>query len=200
MKKSADAMSGDHTLTSLLDRLVQRTGEEKVSAKDLVDTIGHRAFPALILVPALVITSPASGIPGLSALGGVTIAIVASQYVWGRKSVWLPKFILKRTLPSSRLNQAIGFLRPPSGWIDRILRSRLTFLADKPFSQVLAIVITLLGLIMPLLEFVPFSSSIVAAVISIFSLALLFRDGVLTLWAMTILLGGGYAVYSVLLL
>lgn len=66
----------------------------------------------------------------------------------------------------------------------------------RPFNRFLAIVIMLLGMLMPALEFVPFSSSIVAAAISLFSLALLFRDGLLALLAVATLLGSGYAIYN----
>ena len=93
-------------------------------------------------------------------------------------------------------SQAVGFLRKPSSWIDRTLKPRLTVLTKKPFSLVLAAVIVLLGLIMPVLELIPFSSSIVAGTISFLSLSLLFRDGVLALIAAALLLGGAYLVYT----
>ena len=67
------AMSGDKTLTALLDRLLQTTEHNQITVQELVDAIGHRACPALILVPALIITSPVSGIPGVSALGGLMV-------------------------------------------------------------------------------------------------------------------------------
>ena len=191
-------MSGDKTLTALLDRLLQTTEHNQITVQELVDAIGHRAFPALILVPALIITSPVSGIPGVSALGGLTIGLVAAQYVWGRRSVWLPKFILRRSLSSKTLQQALNFLRRPSALIDRLLRPRLTILAAKPFSQVIATIIMILGLVMPIFEFVPFSSSIIAATISFLCLALVFRDGVLALFAGTLLLGASYGFYAVL--
>lgn len=108
-------MPDEGTLTSLLGRLSRRSGEEDMSVRGFVDAVGHRAFPALILVPALIITSPASGIPGLSSLGGLTIAMIAAQYALGRRSVWLPQFILKRSLPSNRLKQALSFLANRAG-------------------------------------------------------------------------------------
>ncbi|RDE07774.1 exopolysaccharide biosynthesis protein [Pelagibacterium lacus] len=190
-------MSHDRTLSALLDR-ISDLAEGDVSIEDLVDSIGYRAFPALILVPALIVTSPASAIPGLPTFAGLTISIVAAQYVCGRKSVWLPRFILKRSLSSDMLGKFLGLVRSPSRWIERILKPRLSCLADKPFGLVLGLLIMMLGMIMPLLEFIPFTSTIVAGSVSLLSLALLFRDGLLALLAVAILATGCYAIYSVL--
>ncbi len=191
-------MSGDQNLTSLLDGIVQKAGGEQITVDELVDVVGHSAFHALILVPALIITSPASGIPGLSSSGGLMIAIVAAQHALGRGSIWLPQFILKRSVSAATLRQAVKFLRKPSEVLDRILRPRLTFLVTRPASQILAIVIMMLGLAMPALEFVPFSASIVAAAISLLSLALLFRDGLLLLLAGATSGSGVYALFGIL--
>lgn len=192
-------MPENRALTKLLRQLHDRTSGKEVLVEELVEAVGHRAFPALILVPALIVISPVSGIPGVSTMAGITISVIAAQYICNRKSVWLPRIILRRSFPSKRLEQTIDFLRRPSSWVERLLKARLTFLAEKPCSLVLLVVIMLLGLLMPLLELVPFSSSIAAGAIALLSLSLLFRDGLLAVLAAGMLLFAGYFIYNAVL-
>lgn len=180
----------------MLRKLEDRAEERKVRLEELVDAVGQRAFPALLLVPSLVVVSPVSGIPGVSTVAGLTIFLIAFQYICNRKSVWLPEIILRQTVSSSHVQRTVDFLRRPSRWVEKLLKPRLTFLVERPFSLLVVAAIMLLGLTMPVMEFVPFTSSIVAGAIALLSLSLLFRDGLMSLLAAGTLLVAGYFIYT----
>src|SRR5690606_29549535 len=116
-------------LGSLLDLLEQAgTEDEPVSIDCMLQATGHRSFGALLLVPGLLVFSPLSGIPGLPSIFAVIITLIAVQLLVGRRHIWLPDWLLKRTASRSKYDRAMAFLKRPSKYIDRLLRQRLTFL------------------------------------------------------------------------
>ena len=81
----------DHQkLGQLADRIGKAADQDRVSVDDLIDAVGHRSLLPLILVPALLAATPLSGIPGLSAICGIIIALVAVQMLMSVKEVRLP--------------------------------------------------------------------------------------------------------------
>ncbi|WP_047145739.1 exopolysaccharide biosynthesis protein [Aquamicrobium sp. LC103] len=180
--------------------LVQRIGRagsgEHVSVADIVEEIGDDAFAPLLLVPALILVSPASGIPGLSSLGGLVMALISFQMIAGRKVLWLPAFIRNRTIAKARLQRASAFLEKPARVIDRITRKRLAFLTAWPLRLVPLTICLAAALIIPFFELVPFSATIIGSAISLFALAMVTRDGLLVLFGTGTLGGAGYLGWS----
>ena len=58
------------------------------------------------------------------------VSLIAVQLLFGRERFWLPRWLLKRSASRSKYDKAIGFLQHISGYIDRLLRRRLTFLTS----------------------------------------------------------------------
>ncbi|MDN2566648.1 exopolysaccharide biosynthesis protein [Aquibium sp. A9E412] len=180
---------GPNSLTALLERLERAGRGPRVAVAEIVDTIGARAFSPLLLVPALILISPASGVPGLSSIGGMLIALVAVQIVIGRRTLWLPGMLRRRTVGRDQLDRANRFLRRPAAFVDRWTRRRLAFLTEKPFSIVPALLCLAGGLVIPFFELVPMSSSIIATAVAFFALALVTRDGLLVLIGLAVVSG-----------
>ena len=63
------------------------------------------------------------------------------------------------------------------------------FLFHRPFISILRGICAICGALMPFLEIVPFSSSLLGAVVSILAIAMLIRDGRLALIALLGLCG-----------
>ena len=154
---------------------------ERVSVGDVVDEIGAGAFPVIMLVPALVMISPASGIPGLSSVCAAIIALSAVQMAIGRRSIWLPKFIVNRTVSRSRMDTAMHWLERPARWIDHVTRKRLSALTRRPANLLPVLACIVIALVVPALELVPFSASAAGAAIALFSLGLVAEDGLFVL-------------------
>lgn len=171
--------------------------DERVSVGEIVHRIGEGAFPPLMLAPALVVVTPASAIIGLSTFCGMIVALVAFQMVIGRDRLWLPAFILNRTMRQQRLERILGHIERPARFIDRLTRRRLTILVDPPMARLWALICLLLSLIIPVLELVPMSSTIIAATISLFALAMLARDGLLVVVGLLVLGGAAWLAWGV---
>lgn len=168
------------SLGEVLDA-VEKLGHSKdeVSVESLVDALGRASVAALILVPAMIATTPLSGIPGLSAFCGIMIAVVAAQGAIGRRKLSLPGFIMRRSVDGDKLVAALHKISRVTDFLDRHTHERLDFLVRGPGAKLLLMLCVLGGLMMPFLEFIPFSASIVASCILLISLSVLTLDGVL---------------------
>lgn len=161
-------------LTAVVTRLHRAAlGADRVSVGALVDAMGRSSMAAVLLVPALLLVSPLSGIPGASTVGGAVIALVAAQMVMKREKVWLPDILRARTLPGPALRRSLAWLRRPARRFDGLAPARPNGGADAWWSPALALLCLALGLVLPMLELIPFSSSIVAALVSALALAML---------------------------
>lgn len=161
-------------LASVLGRLMRAARKaDRVSVGDLVDAMGQASMAAVLLVPALLLVSPLSGIPGASITGGIVIAMISGQMLLRRPRVWLPGVLRNRTLPGPALRRALVWLRRPAKRLDRIAPARPGGGTDAWWSPLLALVCLILGLGMPFMELVPFGSSIIAALVAGFALTLL---------------------------
>ncbi|MBN2759053.1 MAG: exopolysaccharide biosynthesis protein [Rhodobacteraceae bacterium] len=162
----------------MLDQIRHAADGPSVAVGDVMRAMDASSRPVLLLLPALILVSPLSGIPGLSSLGGLTIALVAAQILLGREAIWLPGFILRRRLATERLNWGLGKLDKAAAFIDRKSVPRAEWIFAFPGRHLLLITCMACGLIMPFFELVPFSATTLAVVVSILASGLLVRDGV----------------------
>src|SRR5690606_16382714 len=166
------------SLEQLLDRMDEaREGQNTVSLERLMDTIGRRSFGPMLLLIGVILVSPLSGIPGLPSTMGVAVFLLSLQMLLRRKYIWLPGWILRRSISEEKLATAAGFLR-----------GRLSFLVDGPASWPLALLSLLLAITLPLLEPLPFAASSAGAALTCIGLAMIAHDGVLAVIAYGVVL------------
>lgn len=169
--------SGNHFIREILNRLDELTEADQVSVRDVVDAFGRASFLPMMIVPALLVVSPLSGVPLFSSLCGVTVAIIAGQAVFNRDSLWLPDWIMRRNVAGDRLHEGVRRVGKVADWVDRHTRDRWRTVTQWPLNRFVFLACMICGLCMPFLEFVPFSSSILGLAIILFSAGLLARDG-----------------------
>lgn len=197
-----NASASDHALKSLTDivkRAISETGDGSVSVDELMRSFGQTSFVPLLLLPALVLITPLSGIPGLSTFCGIIILLIAGQRLVGHEQIWLPGWIRQRSVKSAKLHDGLERLLPLTRFIDKLSRRRLTFLFHRPFHVILPLACVIFGVVMPMLEFVPFSSSLVGVAVTLIAFAMLTRDGLFALIALIpvgVVTWGIYAVLS----
>ncbi len=63
-------------------------------------------------------------IPRVPTSIGLVVIIISCQMVIGRTHFWLPPFLLKRSVSSSRLRKALSWLQRPARFVDRLIRPR----------------------------------------------------------------------------
>jgi hypothetical protein len=184
MNATPPAQDEPASLAELLDRMASAGDDApSITLEQIVEAVGRRSFGPLLLLAGLVIFSPLSGIPGLPTVMAVFVLLIAGQLLCRRRYFWLPRWLLDRRVPRKRFNQAVRFLRRPAAAVDRLLRPRLAFAVSHLGLGVILVLSVAMSLAMPVLEFLPFSSSVAGAAMACFGLALIAHDGLLALLA-----------------
>ncbi|WP_240722601.1 exopolysaccharide biosynthesis protein [Poseidonocella sp. HB161398] len=164
------------TMEELVGKLGEAASGETVSFDDILDAIGDTSFLPVLMVPALLVVSPLSGIPLFSTVCGLTIAFVAGQMVIGRTRLWLPEAVTRRRIHGRKAREAIGRLGGLARWLDRHATGHGSWAMRRPIRKGCEIACLVCGLAMPFLELVPFSSSILGLSVLLFAVAMLARD------------------------
>ena len=180
-------------LKDLIEVIADAGNGPEVSVGDILDHIGTRSFGALLLAPSLLVVTPISGIPGVPSTAGIIILLICLQFLSGRKTIWLPRWILRSKIPRRRLDRAMKAARPVARTVDRVIRPRLGFLINRVTFAVVALVCAVLAATMPPLEILPFTATATAFIIALFALSMLVRDGLLALIALGATAFAGFA-------
>lgn len=195
MKQSSSTSdTGTGSLTAVVNRATGLAESEDVTLEQVVGAFEQTGFAALVIVPAAAVVTPLSGIPLFSSVCGLTIALIAVQWLVGRKQVWLPSWLQRQSLKGQRIHRAMTRIKPLAHWLDSHSNERLRLLFHPPFRMLLPFACLILGALMPLLELVPFSSSLLGAAICLIAFSRLTRDG---LYALLALLPVGGALWGV---
>ncbi len=169
------AVNGPRRLSAIF-RALADGANGPVSVEHIRDALGDRSFAAMLAFFSILNLLPLP--PGTTLILGPPLVIVAAQMALGQKRVWLPKFILGKSISKNRFQSLAerhlprllkleNFVRPrywpfaKSGWDDRIIGI---------FALLLAIAVT-----MP----IPFGNWLPALSILLIALALSERDGFL---------------------
>jgi hypothetical protein len=197
---SADNGEEPSNLEGVLDRLIEAAKRDHngiISVGDVQDMIGRRSFGPMLLVPGLIGLSPIGAIPGIPGVMAAIELFFAWQIVIGRKNIWLPQFLTRRSMTTARFRRGVQALRPYARWVDKfLLRPRLTFLTRGPFFYLIASMCVFVSLITPVIELVPLAGIVPNAALTAFGLAVTAHDG---LWALVALASTLASVYLIAL-
>ena len=168
-------------LTDIIDQVIDLAAADRISLREVLRTIGDASFAPILLLPAVAVATPLSGIPLFSTTMGVLIFLVAGQMLLRREHLWLPGLILRREVKGKLVRDGFGNLYPVAHWIDARTETRMRVFAHRPLVFIPQVLCLLSGMIMPVLEFVPFTSSILGVGVALMALGMLTRDGLLTM-------------------
>ncbi len=185
------------SLPEIIDRVLEAAEAETTDIRTILQSFGRASFTPVLLLPAIAVATPLSGIPLFSSLMGIFIAIVSAQMLARRRHLWLPNFILGRQINGQKLRAAFTRIRPAAVWIDARTAKRIGLLSHRPLIFVPQLICLLSGLMMPFLEFVPFSSSVAGIGVAILALGMLARDGVVILLGLLPYAGVAWLVFRV---
>lgn len=172
-----------HNLEELIDHIEAIDPPSgRIRFDDVLDATGHRSFGPLLLIAGLITLIPViSGIPGVPTLMALFTLLVCGQLLLGRRTFWLPRWLRERNLDDSNVHKGLRWMRRPARVIDKFLHHRLAVMTGKAGRRLTAVACVLIALVMPPMEFIPFSASLAGAALSLFGLSLMARDGLLAL-------------------
>ena len=176
-------------VSEILGALAARK-ERKVSVGDILAAFGHRAFGGLIFVFAAPLVLPMP--PGVSAVLGAPLLFISAQWMVGRRTLWLPKAVLERTLLMRDFRKLMASIGPHLERLERRLRPRLTFLLNPVGDRLVGAICFLLAVIVFLP--IPFGNMLPSLAIAAFGIGAVERDGV------AVIAGWLFAALSLLVL
>ena len=191
-------MTKQMNLTETLETIKNDTKGDKITFEDLVASLNHRGFGALLIGPALITVLPTGAIPGVPALCALFITLIASQIVIGRSYPWLPERLKKISFSRETYKSAIQKSRPYTEWIDGFFHPRLEFLTRETAQRIIALLCVFLALVIIAIGFIPFAPLLPASAILFFGLALSIHDGLLTAFGFALMAASFAAIPFIL--
>jgi hypothetical protein len=169
-------------LLDALEKLIKKTKE--VSLRNVLEEVGHRSFGPLLLLAGVIMAAPGIGdIPGVPTGVGIFTLLVAGQMLLRRNHVWLPAWLLERSISDQRLAKTVGWLRKPAHYLDRIIKKRLVAFTNNAGALAISATCSAIAIFTPFMEVVLFSANVAGAAIAAFGLALVAHDGLLAIVA-----------------
>jgi hypothetical protein len=164
---------------AILDGLLDGDHGQTLTFHDLLSGLGKRAFGMLLFVSALPAFIP---IPVGGALSGPLVVLIAVQLLVGLRRPWLPGFIARRGPKRQALARFDRIVDPWLKRLERVVQPRMSRVLDHRLaSACTGLLLLLLGVLLSLP--IPFTNYVFGAIILLFALALLERDGALMLAA-----------------
>lgn len=170
MKKIAKRSSG-----TLLEIANHEELKGELTYQRILQVLGERAFGIVLLFFALPSALPFSAIPGISVVFSLPIILFACQMIFARKTLWLPKIIAKRTIHHKTISRVIHTTVPLLIKIEYFLKPRWSFMTCRFMEIINGSIIFCLAILLMLP--IPLSNFIFAALLIIFSLGLIEKDG-----------------------
>ncbi len=184
-EKAKEERKEPHNLIELLDTIEAiETPSGKLRFGEVLDATGRRSFGPLLLLAGLVTLAPViSGIPGVPSLMGFFTFLVCGQLLIGRHTFWLPAWLRNRQLSRDKVHRGLGWMRKPSRLIDRLIQHRISFMTGTRGIQMTALACFVLSVAMPPMELVPLTVNIAGVALTLFGLAIMASDGLLSILA-----------------
>lgn len=178
MSESVESMDGViQTLTNSAEN------SQGVSVGEVMEAIGHRGYAPFLIAPSLVAISPLGAIPGLPSVMAIMTLLFSGQIALGRKDLWLPDILKRRTMEADKVKKTVAAVRPTVKWLDRYLGQRLSTLTRPPWDRIAAVICLILAACVPPVELIPFAAAIPLGAIALFGLSMLVQDGLAMLVA-----------------
>jgi hypothetical protein len=141
---------------------------------DIVTALGDRGYGILIFILALPNVLPLY-IPGLSALFGIPLALIALQMMLGLPRPWLPQSLLRRPLRRQEFARITHRILPWLLRLERLLKPRLPALTSLWAERAIGLFALVLALMLALP--IPFTGIPLGAALALMGIGLLERDG-----------------------
>lgn len=150
-----------------------RRGGENLAVSEMVDAFGERALGAVMVLIALISLLPWP--PGGKVVFSVPLILIAAEVMTRRDTLWLPGWVMRRSVSRTGYAQGIARAIRPIRFIERLSKPRMSALTDDVAQVGIGLLCILLAI---MLAFpVPFGDMLPAVTIIIFGFALMQRDG-----------------------
>lgn len=170
---------------------------DKITLFELKTALHERGFGVLIVIFSLPLSIPLPVPPGYTTILAIPLILFSVQLLIGLDSPWIPKWLGKRSIQRSALALMVEKTSPMLKRVEKIMQPRMSFIFCKPGEKFLASIMFLcsisIAIPLPLTNFIP------AIGITLISLGIMSKDGLISLCGVVISLIG-IAITSVVLI
>ncbi|MBY2983332.1 exopolysaccharide biosynthesis protein [Rhizobium leguminosarum] len=149
-----------------------------LSIGEALEAMGSTSIAFTILFLAIPALTPIPGPFGM--VFGTALALVSLQIVAGGRKVWLPAIVRDRRVSSAALDLVVGHTVPVIARVEKVVRAgRLQALTGPTVQALLGIPVFLLAVVIALP--IPFGNILPVFSLVVLAVALMERDGLVTL-------------------
>ena len=177
MDTDSSSQSRPLPLSKRLHQIVAEEGPDRLSFSDLALRLHARAWGGLLVIFAAINVIPLP--PGVNIFFAIPLMIVSAQMAFGRTTPWFPARLNRRGVTKDELRRLVAKMEWIEGRIERLFKPRLSSLTGPAATRLIGVACFVLALfaMLPIVHIAP------AAVIVLFGLALIYRDGALVIAA-----------------
>lgn len=162
--------------STLLNDFAATWASDRVRLADIVDMLGDRVYGLILLIFAIPSAIP-NPVPGITAILGLPLVIVAAQQVMGRPRPWFPAVLGNRSIATADFRRFVVQADPWLKRVERLLRPRFRFLVSPFGERILAAIALLMAVILTLP--IPLANLLPALSICFIALAMIEYDGLM---------------------
>ena len=164
--------------SEVLRDLVGEGGAERITFREILTELRHRALGFALLIFALPCCLPMP--PGIPTVCGIAIVIIAVNLIAARRRLWLPSAIADKALSRADLKRMVDRVAPYLERLEKVCKPRFPIVTDPVGKVLIGIVIFALGFIMILP--IPFVGNMPPGfAASVIAIGMTERDGLLVL-------------------
>lgn len=183
--------------SKLLKYVLELSKKDAISVQEFTSLLGTRSIASIILIFSLPNALPIIGPPGLSTITGLPIVFLASQLMYGRKTIWLPKKLSEKKIPQKLLQKIIQIMLPMIQWFEKWMYNRWHFIFKYHGKQIVGFVMFIMSLILILP--IPGGNLLPGLAITILALAILQLDGLFVTFGIIFSLTSLYLMSNLIL-
>ncbi|MES2120534.1 MAG: exopolysaccharide biosynthesis protein [Pseudomonadota bacterium] len=161
----------------LLTHILEEHGGERLTFSELSARLRDRAWGGLLLIFAAINLLPLP--PGTTMVTGLPLLVITAQMAVGRSRPWFPRKLDQRGIGAEHLGRVAARMRPWEDRIERILKPRWCALTNHRAARAIGLVCFALSAILWLP--IPLGNHVPALAMTLFALALIYRDGLLVI-------------------
>jgi hypothetical protein len=132
--------------TSAVLREIAHGDGERVTFREILTRLRHRAFGFTLLIFALPCVLPMP--PGIPTICGIALCIVGLNLIAARQQLWLPGFIADKSVARTDLQRIAARAVPRLERLERFCRPRFAIVTETVGKVLIGLVILVLGFIM----------------------------------------------------
>lgn len=171
------ALPKEKTLLQTIEAMAARAPEEGFSLREIFDQLDESAFGAGLFLLALPCCIPfLYGVPQVVSL---PMMALAAQMILGRERPWMPDKLASRKIDRKGLTQMAKGGRKWLGWIETVVRPRLTFITGKRSERVIGAFLCVFcaSILVPL----PMTNTVPGFAVAVASFGLMQKDGLMVI-------------------